>query len=178
MQNNLFNYILTGLLGVAIGFVIASDFHCGPKLPSIGKSLPRDPSIEVVTETDTVYQYRVIYRDRWRVDHVPAIVEYDTVSIPTVSRSYVARLDTVTGNSDTVSISFRHPERDFSFAIRPRPDTAHDRIVRETKIITIRDQRKFGLGFHAGPGVQIDKDGAVRVGVEIGFGINFNIWEP
>lgn len=45
-----------------------------------------------------------------------------------------------------------------------------------SKSITSRiRKKKFGLGLHFGPGLQAAPDGTVRLGIEAGVGINFNL---
>lgn len=169
------------LFGLIVGLIIANQISCGPSvtLPHKGSLLSAPTAtVSETTETDTVFVDRIVFRDRWRVRETPARVEVDTLRESLPSPAYIARLDTVTPYRDTVRVAYRHPERTFTLDLSPRPDTVRTLFMTETKTIVLRENRKWGIGFHAGPGLQIARDGITRAGIEVGVGINFNLWEP
>lgn len=168
-------YIIGGVVGLVVGFLIGSPIDCGPRIGGFGMATPYPVQIEL--DPDTVIRYETVMRDRWRIKEVPTAVEIDTTREPVLSPAYLARLDTIM-RGDTLGVAFRHPERTIDIDYRPRPDSIAVMEIRVDNIIGLPDNRRWGIGFHIGPGIQMGRDGVIRAGVEVGIGVNFNLLEP
>lgn len=163
------------LLGIVIGFFLATKFTCNT--PDIlTKYVPGQTRI-LYTEPDTIVQTSIVYRDRWHVRNAPANVLYDTTREEVSSPPYVATLDTVTASKDTIGLVFRHPEKMFDVEFRPRPDSVRTVTIETTTVVEVPDSKRFGIGIHAGAGAMQTLTGTLHAGGYIGIGINFNIWE-
>jgi hypothetical protein len=164
-------------IGLIIGVLIAMQLDCHDEettatvIEGPGRTL-------VYTDHDTVTTTRLVYRDRWHVVNAPGAVVYDTTRESVTTPPYIARLDTVTGTSDTIGVTYRHPEQTFDLAFRPRPDSIRTVTVETTQVVSVPDRDRIGFGIAAGIGGIIGIDGVARPGGYIGVGINFNIWEP
>lgn len=181
--------------GFFVGWVLSAIFGSCNSTPSQGAlpGLPKN-SYVISTRTDTVTRDSVIYRDRWHVRTVGTVVYDDSPHIEStpshdpmgtefadtssaLSRPYVWRGEAIR-EGDTVSVAYHHPERYADISLRRHPDTVRTITIVNDSVIGIPDSRKWGIGFHAGIGGQWSGDNIVRAGVQVGVGINFNLWEP
>lgn len=170
--------ILPLMLGVIVGWLLASQFQCNP-VPTLSlPTIPAAPKL-VFQNRDTVTLTEVVYRDRWHVKEVPAeTVTYDTTEAAAPSQPYTATFRSVSRHRDTIDVAFRHPEKLFTLTHIPRPDSVRTVTVTETNVIALPDAKRWGIGLHAGVGAQQDFNGNIRPGVGVSVGINFNVWEP
>lgn len=179
--------ILTALAALVIGFLLGSAFDGCNRTPIL---VTGTADTVIVSRVDSVTVDSIIYRDRWHVRTVGTIT-YPDIDSYTDSRSASGTLpaDTALGipyvwrateidQGDTISVTYHHPERYADIALMRRPDTLRTVTITRDSIVEIRENRRWGLGVHAGVGGQRGTDGIVRAGVQIGVGINFNLWEP
>lgn len=162
---------------VALGWLIASVFDSCNKS---GESADNGPPFfggTVYTHTDTVTRDSIVYRDRWHTRTV-SVVRYDTTRPVIESYPYTRQASATTQTDDTIDVTYHHPEGLFDIGFRPAPDTVRTVTITRDSVIGIQDNRKWGIGLHAGIGGQWSGDGVVRAGVQVGVGINFNLWEP
>lgn len=167
----------SAVAGLILGLILGTDIHCGPSFTA-PLSVPGSHTTSITTVRDTITTERIIYRDRWHVRSTPAQVTIDTLREVEPSPAYVATLDTITPNLDTVGITYRHPERTFEMSIGQAPDTVRTVYVNRVDVVTVKDRKRWGFGFSMGPGLQLDADGTVRAGAQVSVGVNFNLWEP
>lgn len=169
---------ITHIVAIALGWLLASSFGSCNRIvtPGAFTGKPGKPYlVSARTETDTVE--KIVHRDRWRVEYVQGGTVYDTTRTALPSSPYIWR-GTAIREADTVDVAYHHPEMFADIELRRGPDTVRTITITNDTVIGIPDSRKWGLGFQAGVGLQRGTDGTVRAGIQIGVGINFNIWEP
>lgn len=170
--------IITHIAALIVGWLLASVFgSCNRTVtPGALSGKPGDAYvISTRTEIDTIE--KIVVRDRWRVEYVEGEAVYDTTRIALPSSPYIWHGSAIQ-EDDTVDVAYHHPEMFADIELRRGPDTVRTIMITNDTIIGIPDSRKWGIGFHAGIGAQRGTDATVRVGVQVGVGINFNIWEP
>lgn len=168
---------ITHVATFALGWFLATVFgSCNrTATPTAGAPLIGNGTIYV--HTDTVTHDSVIYRDRWHTRTV-GVVRYDTTRPIIESYPYTRQASATTPTDDTIDVTYHHPEGLFDFAFRPAPDTVRTVMITRDSVISVVEKRKWGIGFHAGIGGQWSGDDVIRAGVQVGVGVNFNLWEP
>lgn len=159
-----------------LGWLIASVFDsCNKEAEPASRPTAFDGTI--YTRTDTLYRDSVIYRDRWRTRTV-SVVRYDTTRPIIESYPYTRQASATTQTDDTIDVTYHHPEGLFDIGFRPAPDTVRTVTITRDSVIAVVEKRKWGIGVHAGIGGQWSGDDVIRAGVQVGVGVNFNLWEP